>query len=267
MAMKSRTQRILLFTFIGSIALCGLIGIYTLLTGNFGALEGMILGSTASAGGAAILALAAAIPTEKRRWHPIGPIGIAAALAALVMLLILIWVDAWRSELFVKALGCVLVLAVAFPHVGLLSLARLRKSFEWIRALTILAIALLATLIISIICFKLHESDDLWRGMGTLAILSVCGTIAVPVLHRVSAIRDENAIQTTALVLTLTCPRCSSSQTLPAGRSKCASCGLRFNIEIEEEHCPKCGYAIYKLTSANCPECGTPVAQPTASPA
>ncbi len=59
--------------------------------------------------------------------------------------------------------------------------------------------------------------------------------------------------------LSLTCPRCSKTQQLGVGRSRCGGCGLRFLIDIEEEHCGKCGYALHKLESAVCPECGTPV--------
>lgn len=263
MPLQSQTQRSLLYAFVASVAACGLVGIYALLAGNFGSFEGKVLGSTASAGGAAILSLAAAIPTEKRRWRPVGPLGLIAVAVAFVMLLVLIWVDhAWRNDTFIKSLGITCVFAVAFPLIGLLSLARLRRSFEWMRVVTVIDAALLAATIIVIIIIEPHGDEPWIRIIGTLGIVAVCGTIATPVLHRVSAIRDENAVRTTDLVLAFTCPRCSTAQSLPVGRSRCARCGLKFNIEIEEEHCPKCGYALYKLTSANCPECGAPVAQP-----
>ncbi|MBU0717421.1 MAG: hypothetical protein KJ749_04160 [Planctomycetes bacterium] len=103
------------------------------------------------------------------------------------------------------------------------------------------------------------EKDDDWgRAMGVLAILVVCGCIAVPILHRVSAIRIREETRTTELSLSLTCPRYGKPQKLPAGRSRCAECGLRFSIEIDEEQCSSCGYPLYRLTSSACPECGTP---------
>jgi ribosomal protein L37E len=265
MAIRSQTQRALLFAFIASIAGCGLCGIYVLIIGNFGKLEGKVLASTASVGGAAILALAAAIPWEKRRWPPIGLLGLLAAATALVLMLILIWTMVWRIELYVKSLLTACVLAVALPHIGLLSLARLGRGYEWIRYGTVVAIAALAALLMFMIWSE-TTTDELFRLVGVLAILDACGTIATPVLHRVSAIRTREAVQTVELQVTLTCPRCSKTQTLEVGRSKCANCGLRFRIEIEEEHCPKCGYALYRLTSAVCPECGTPIAHATPSP-
>ncbi|MCH8251503.1 MAG: zinc ribbon domain-containing protein [Planctomycetes bacterium] len=108
--------------------------------------------------------------------------------------------------------------------------------------------------------------EDLWyRFMGVLGITGACGTVAVPILHRVSAIRVQDETHTVDLSATikLVCPRCGKEQQLALGRSRCGSCGLRIRVEIEEEHCRNCGYVLYKLESAVCPECGTPVAQPT----
>lgn len=260
MTLRSQTQRVLLFAFIASVVGCGLCGIYVLVVGDFGDFEGRVLATTASVGGAAILALASAIPWEKRRWPPIGLLGLIAVGVALVMILLLIWTRFWRIDLFVHSLGTACVFAVALPHVGLLSLARLNRAYEWIRYGTVVVVALLAAQIIGIIWAQPH-GDDMFRIMGVLAILDACGTIATPVLHRVSAIRTHEVVRTADLTVALTCPRCGGAQTLAVGRSKCNKCGLRFRIEIEEEHCVKCGYALNQLTSAVCPECGTPVAQ------
>ena len=43
---------------------------------------------------------------------------------------------------------------------------------------------------------------------------------------------------------------------MAVGRSACCKCGLKFSIEVEEEHCAKCGYSLYKVNSNTCPECG-----------
>ena len=101
--------------------------------------------------------------------------------------------------------------------------------------------------------------------LAALGILTGCGAICVPILHRLSAMPVVEHMVTTKLMLTLTCPRCESRQELPVGHSKCSKCGLRMNIEIEEEHCSKCGYVLYKLTSDRCPECGTPIGPQSAA--
>ena len=258
MAMRSQTQRALLFSFIASIAACGLVGIYCLLLGNMGWYSERILGTTSAIGAASILGLAAAVPWERRRWHPVGLLGLLAVAAALVLVIVAIWSTFRVWDDYYKVMFTACVLAVALPHIGLLSLARLRREYEWVRIAGVVVIALLAGQIIVSILAEID--DDVWfRGMGILAIMDVCATITVPILHRISAIRVHEAIRTVELALSLTCPRCAQTQKLPVGRSKCAGCGLKFSIEIEEEHCPTCGYALYKLESAVCPECGTPL--------
>lgn len=259
MATRSQTQRSLLFAFIGSILLCGLVGIYCLLLGRWGGFEGRIMGTTASVGAAAILGLVSVIPWEQRRWHPIGPFASWAVLIALGLVVLAIWFEP-PDETFLKIMFSCCIFAVALPHIGLMSLARLRKQYERVRLVTAVVIAALAVQIILSIWAEVDE-EAWYRAMGILGIVVVCGTIAVPVLHRVSGISAREAIETVELMLTLTCPRCAVSQTLPVGRSACSSCGLKFVIEIEEEHCAVCGYSLYRLESAACPECGTPIAR------
>ena len=259
MAMTSQAQRALLFCFIGSIVCCALAGIYCLLVGRMGDFEARILGTTGVFGGASILGMASAVPWERHRWHPIGLLGLIAVAVAIVFLLVAIWFEpSWREFGFYKTMFIACVVAIALPHVGLLSLARLRRGYEWVRFAAVAAIALLAGQIVLSILAEIDE-EGWYRVMGVLAILDVSGTLAVPILHRISGIRAREDIQTTVLVLSLTCPRCSQAQQLPVGQSKCAACGLRFSIEVEEEHCAKCGYPLYQLRSAVCPECGTPI--------
>lgn len=266
MAMRSQTQRSLLLGFIASISCCAAVGIYCLLVGSMTNLTGKILGTSAAVAGTSILALIAAIPTELRRWRPVGPVGplgLASAAVALVLSLIGIWVDPnWHSK-FWKVLGVGWVAAVTFPHAGLISLARLKSQWNWVRLATAALIAILGLQISVTIIFEIHFSDEWSRAMGVLSIATACGTIAVPILHKVSAIKLRESVRTTELSLAITCPRCNKAQTLAVGRTKCAGCGLGFSIEIEEENCKKCGYPLYKIESAVCPECGEPIFQPS----
>ena len=258
--MKSQTQRSLLLAFIVSVAGCGALGIACLISGRLGEFEARVLGTTAAVGAASILGLASAIPYERRRWVPVGHLGMIAVALALVLVLLAIWelVDL-RSEEFFDFMGVACVAAVALPHVGLLSLARLRREYTWVRIATVAAIAVLAVQIDATVVADIDD-EGWFRLMGIVAIAVVCGTIAVPIFHRMSIIRSHQEIRTVDLALSLTCPRCGKTQTLPVGRQRCGGCGLNIRIEIEEEQCPKCGYPLYRLTSAACPECGTPIA-------
>lgn len=263
MAIRSPVQRKLLFAFIGSIVGCALVGIYCLLVGGMGRTEEKILGTTAAVGACSILALAAAVPWERRRWHPIGPVAIVAISLALGLSVYIIWFYSYtypRDFEWERYAGSAWVLACALPTVGLLSLARLRSSFQFVLGITIASIAVLVFMLMAAILGEF--ADESWmRGTGVFAILSACGTITIPILHRVSAIKRTESVQTTELSISMTCPRCSVAQVVPAGRSVCKSCHLRFHIEIEEDNCVKCGYPLYQLKSAVCPECGTPIAR------
>ena len=262
MAIRSQTQRSLLFAFIGSILLCGVVGIYCLLLGRWGGFERRVMLTTVLVAVAAILGLVSVIPWEQRRWHPIGPFASSAVLIALGLVLLAIWFFRLTDQkLFVKPMLSSCILAVALPHLGVLSLARLRKQYELARLMTVVVIAVLAVQLIVTSWTDVLTNVVWYRAMGILGIVVVCGTIAVPVLHRVSGISAREAIETVELKLALTCPRCATSQTLSVGRSVCSSCGLKFVIEIEEEHCAVCGYSLYRLESAACPECGTPFAR------
>jgi len=226
-----------------------------------------IMATTGAVAATSILALIAAIPTELKRWRPIGPLGLAAAGLALLLTVFEIWVPySWTLPFthgdFEKVLGVVWVTAVAFPHMGLLSLARLRPQWNWVRIGTVLVVVVLALQICATIIFNFRWGDEWERAMGILGIVTGCGTIAVPILHKVSAIKLREAVRTTELSLAITCPRCGKGQTLSVGKSKCNECGLGFSIEIEEENCKKCGYPFYKIESAVCPECGTPIFRP-----
>lgn len=266
MAMRSTTQRTLLLSFIISIACCGLVGIYCLLLGSLGWLEGRILATTGAFGAASILGLAAAIPWERRRWHPLGLVAMLSVAAALLMLTLFIWINRLqRGETYLNPMLIMCIAAIALPHVGLLSLARLRKSYEWIRLGAVAAITVLAGLLCWLTIAE-PRGDWFFRLIGIVAITDVCGTIAVPILHRISAIQTRESVLTTELKLSLTCPRCSKTQQLSVGRSRCAGCGLRFSIEIEEEHCGNCGYVLYAIQSAVCPECGHPTLTATRTP-
>lgn len=261
MALNTRTQKSLLLSFILSIVACGLVGIYCLVLGTFGQFEERVLITTALVGASSILSLASAIPWERRRWHPIGPLGVAAIAAAFFLAMLMVWRNTRFNEDLARATMSAWIAAIALPHIGLISLAKLKTNWRFIQPLTAAIAGCLACQLILMLVFE-ADDDELARLAGILGIAVGCGTISLPILHRVSAIDKRDAVRTVELSLTAICPRCNLQQSLPAGHSKCAACSLRFNIEIEENNCPKCGYSLYKIESGKCPECGTAIITP-----
>ena len=87
-----------------------------------------------------------------------------------------------------------------------------------------------------------------------LIVLSIIGVVDRMRFHeRGRIMRGEPEIE-------LHCPHCGTRQTVPAGESRCARCGMEFEISITEPRC-LCGYSLRDIASDRCPECGRPRAQ------
>ncbi len=265
MTITASLQRGLLFALIACVALCSVAGIYVLIGGNLGWFESRVLGTSVLMAVACLLGWAAALPLARNRWRPAAVAALLAILAAVAVWLVEIW-DLLESRAYVgfyqtmeKCLISVSVVAGLTTHIALLGLAKLRTGYEWVRLAAVCVSVLLLLLVLADVWMDIAESE-IWRGYGVLIILGVCGSITVMVLHRISGLRTTEGLATVRGMLTLTCPRCSHAQQLPAGKSRCARCGLGFHIEILEDQCRKCGYPLYQLESTVCPECGTPFA-------
>jgi len=99
---------------------------------------------------------------------------------------------------------------------------------------------------------------DWWERMtGVLAILVACGTVVTPILALIEKLQRKASVESLPMKVwvTLTCPRCKTQQQMRTGPAKCANCGLRITIDVEEPRC-ECGYQLYRLESERCPECG-----------
>ncbi len=259
-----RLHRAFLFLVIGSLGLSALLGISALvLDTGFGPLQERTLATAASLALFSILALACAWAWDRRKRRPVAIAGLVVGALTFPAYLAEIWVR-HPGVLFEKTMGVGTAWDVYLATVCLLSLARLRKGWDWVNIAAHVTGCLLA--LFWTIGFVGEVEDEIfWRTMGVLLILFLCAAICVPILHRLSAIPPERAI-TTVLKLKLECPRCGRAQVLPAGAAACAGCGLGIHIEITEERCAHCGYVLYKLTSDRCPECGTPIAAATPAP-
>ncbi len=102
---------------------------------------------------------------------------------------------------------------------------------------------------------------DWWERMtGVLAILASCGTVVTPILALIEKLQRKAAVESLPMKVwvTLTCPRCKTQQQIRTGPAKCAGCGLRITIDVQEPRCT-CGYQLYRLESERCPECGREV--------
>ncbi|MFO0972343.1 MAG: zinc ribbon domain-containing protein [Phycisphaerae bacterium] len=261
MPVTTQIQRRLLWLMILLVVASAAQAIWFLLTDFHSSFAGDMVATSVDLLAAVLLAMVGVQAWVKRRWMPVGPATVLAAVLACGLTLFEIWARQTWASIDGDWIVVAWTVAVALAIISILTGARLRRSDEWVRIITVAVTATLAGFIIAeTLGNVLHGSDEA-QILGTLAILLISGSVAVMVLHRIAGLSRREAVRTTELMLTLTCPRCNRSQTLPAGRSHCAGCGLKFSIEIEEEHCAKCGYPLYQLASNTCPECGTPFAR------
>ncbi len=270
MRTSARAQRYLLLAFVGSLVICAAMGVFVIASDTRSATAWAILAITALFAAASILGLVDVVVWARRRWHPVGLVGLAFAIAAFALSSPVVWIECvgtWRVfgpgphpyyDLMCRISGIAWIAAVAITIVAALSLAQLDPRYRWVRRWTIIVNLLLAAYVAHWVWNgrPLIDESTAFRHINVLFIILGCGSLAVPVLHRITTIRAREAVRTTDLRLSLTCPRCAHTQTVAVGRSRCVQCNLGFLLEIEEDLCPGCGYPLYQLSSGACPECG-----------
>jgi len=254
-------KRTFLLGVIGSLSLAALLGIWAFLFGNFGQAEAKILGTTLTAAMFSLTSLGAAVVLERARWRiamvttfVLSGLGLLVYLPVIWFEPIWDWVD---DDLIFKVMYWFAAWSIALPYMGLLSLAGLKGFFKSVRRATIAAVFGLAISVTLVALFEGEPDEELWaRIIGVFGILSALGTITVPILTKVAGIDKVASVQSTAMEIKITCPRCLMEQTVRSGHSRCSGCKLKFEINIEEPRCPKCDYLLHKLTVPTCPECG-----------
>jgi hypothetical protein len=155
--------------------------------------------------------------------------------------------------------------AVLTGLTNVLLLCELTPTQAWVRTASILTagVGLIALDGLLIARVGDHEMESGLRFAAAAGLLSLYGSLAVPVMARLNRKADKEptaAAEFTAL--SAVCPMCSTPQRLPVGGARCVECGLRFVIQIVEPRCPRCDYLLYRIKSDRCPECGLPLSAP-----
>lgn len=182
-------KKTFLYTLIASIAFSALLGIWAILSGDFGEFQAKVLGTTLTIVGTSLLGLACGAflesPRSAEKPLKIIPIaGIILAFVASINVLIMIWVqidNVWK----VAAVSGIFAFSLA--QLSLLSLANLSVRFEWVTMAAYLVILSLAAInSILIIVEPSSESNFVMRLIGVLAVIDASITVVIPILHRLS---------------------------------------------------------------------------------
>ncbi|MGD8452050.1 MAG: hypothetical protein PVJ57_09555 [Phycisphaerae bacterium] len=204
-----------------------------------------------------IVAIPSADLYDRRYAQPVAMAGMAACVAALVMTLVCIWSE-WTDDLtFAKATGIVAVGAFSLAHTCIVVRVPRDGALIWLVGGTLVFIWTLAAMWSTAIVIE--PTDEMFfRVFGAVGVLDATGSLALLILAKLRRMARPELMQSTAVTLELHCPRCRLEQVVPAGKSQCSACGLKFTVEIEEPRCPKCDYLLWQLPERRCPECGTP---------
>jgi hypothetical protein len=186
-------KKIFLYLLICSIALSALMGIWAILSQEFGSLQERVLATTLTVVGTSILGLAcgAFLESPHSRGKPLFIVPLAGIILAVLCALLtvwLIWGDVrWEFKGFYKTLFVSLIFSFALAQLSLLSLARLAKRFRWAIVTAYIVVLALASIISLLIVFE-PPSDDgfVMRALGVLGVIDAAMTVMIPVFHRLS---------------------------------------------------------------------------------
>jgi hypothetical protein len=218
-----RARRPLLAIVLGAIAVTAVLGLYAVVSSDFGDLQAKVLATSAAISVASILALACAPAWERGLLMPLPAVAAGLSLLALVLLVVGIWSE--FEDHYWSTFGTVLMLAVWGVLVSLLALARLAPRYRW----TFFAAAGL-TLLLTVLgigaLWGEGDYDAYGRLAAAVAVLSAAFVLLVPVLSRAS--RSEPELAGAAAF----CPRCGRKLDTGQAEGPCPGCGARFRVRF-----------------------------------
>ena len=186
-------KKLFFYLLICSIALSALMGIWAILSGEFGELQGKILATTSTVVGTSILGLACGAFLESPRARPsllrIVPIaGIILTIVSAAIILWLIWsADNWGEKIIFKTLSISLIFAFSLAQLSLISLARLARRFRWATVSAYVVVPVLALIVSALIIVEPRSEDGLAiRLIGILAVTDAAITVMTPIFHFLS---------------------------------------------------------------------------------
>lgn len=234
--------RIFLRLFVVSIVANAVLGIWALLSGDFGETQGRVLASSflVSAAMLSVLVNGPAI-RQRVRW-PTPAVGAASGAAGFALSIVMVWIDG--DDDWFRVISSLLVVAAAATLAASLALIGLPPRLGAIRPLVDGLIAALAVTILGGIWF---EPDSAWyaRLVGVEAVLVAALTLLIPVLSRFAGPRPpgpgSGAVPGGEPAVRF-CPSCGHPlDGVPAGfgvASACVDCGLAFMVEAVEGTSP-----------------------------
>jgi hypothetical protein len=232
--MEKGPKKTALWLLIGSVVVSALLGIWAIVSGEFGELQARVLLTTLTITGASVCGLACGAYWETGRGRALPALGTLLAIVGAGFLIFGIWYKTSGMNYW-KVSASICLMAIATAHICLLSLARLAPRFRWALVAAYLFTYLLAGMFIYVL-FRESSNERLFRVIGVVAILLAAVSLIVPIFHRMGAAELSAAASGTApRCATITCPSCGAELANSINEISCDSCGCVFKVSILRE--------------------------------
>jgi hypothetical protein len=179
--------RVALIALLAALAMNALLGIIIVLKGDFGDIEGKLLGTTFALALFTVLAIPSTVQLGRGRFYALSGFGISVSVIAFTLAVSAIWSDGALEDVFLtKLMGTFGVMAFASSHTALLLLAS--ASPKVIKVTLIATITMLVVIAAALITSVWAEDlpKELARPLTVFAILDVLGSMAVPMLSKLN---------------------------------------------------------------------------------
>ncbi len=225
-------KRILLYSLIGALVLCALLGIYAFVFGRFGETEIKILATTLGMCFYSMTAMACFTALEKRRSKVLALPGLGTCAAGMLVLLGVIWLEAYEDEWTIKLAAILAMFAFSLAQASLLTLAQLERKLAWV---SWIAYGSIFWLVIQLSVMIVWDIDDEWliRAAGVLGILDGCASLTIPILFKLRGGPKPAVIPEAYSWIELICPRCGHQGEFAIGAIKCPQCALKMHVDVE----------------------------------
>ena len=223
-----RMRRLGVGIFFTSIAVNAALGIYALLSPDWGDTQGKILATSLCVTGAILMALACEPAWERGLLGPVPFAGALLGALAFGMTIVGIWVEP-AGDLYGKITGSTFTIAAACIVASLLVLAQLSPRHRWVFTLTLALLATGAMTLVISFWLGNDPSEVYLRAMGVVLIVLAAFVLTVPVLHWLD--RGVLAAVAASSDAVRFCPYCGGKLTgRPGAKITCGRCGRGFAV-------------------------------------
>ncbi len=178
---------IFLTSLVIALIISALIGIYLFLVGEFNETETKILLTTLVVGWYSLTGLCSSVVHQKEKLSSFSMFGMLVSILGFVVTVVAIWYDKFDSDIW-KAVMVFVVLSVSMSHVSLLLLVKpVNSKIKISMKATFVFITIVALMLIKSILNEFEEDEFYFRLLGVFAILDVLGTIATPLMNKISS--------------------------------------------------------------------------------